>query len=153
MSTAQALTVEISDAVIKFHKADEMEKKAKELRSSSRVVILDALKAGLIQAGDLVAGDKKVKVSVPMSKGTDMSFDQSKAEEFKVFCEDTYPSLIPAFTEETVHTVNIEVLMALMKAVEDETDNASKIALLDRVEQYIIPEVKSVAMEPRVKAS
>ena len=153
MSDAQLLTDEIRDAVLKFHKADEFEKKGKELRAESRATILEGLTSGSITAGDLIVGEVKVKVTVPMSKVKPAEFDQEKAQEFKEFCEDTYRFLLPAFTTKTTHIVNIEVLFALMKAVEDETDNASKIALLDKIERYIIPEVGSVAMEPRVKAS
>ena len=146
--TTQELTVALSEAVIKFHKADEMEKKAKELRTESRAIILEGLDDGLITAGDLVAGDKKVTVMVPMSKGKPSKFDQTRATEFREFCEDAYSLLLPAFTEEVTHTVNIEVLFALVKAVP-----TGKDALLAKIEECIIPAVEGAPMEPRVKAS
>ena len=145
---SQSLPPNISDAVIRFHKADEMEKKAKEFRKESRDTIIQGLVDGTIKAGDLVVGDKRVKVTIPMSKSQPSKFDQTKATELFVFVEDAYSLLLPAFTEQTTHTVNIEVLFALMKAITTDKD-----ALITRVEGCIIPAADSIALEPRLKAS
>ena len=144
----QVLPTDISDAVIRFHKADEMEKKAKEFRKESRDTIIQGLTDGVIVAGDLVVGDKRVKVTIPMSKAQPSTFDQTKATELFAFVEDAYSLLLPAFTEQTTHTVNIEVLFALMKAID--TD---KHALLAKVNECIIPSAVSLPLEPRLKAS
>ena len=146
--TNQTLPTDISDAVIRFHKADEMEKKAKEFRKESRDTIIKGLKDGVIQEGDLIVGDKKVKVTIPMSKAQPSTFDQTKAGELFAFCEDTYSLLLPAFTEQRTHTVNIEVLFALMKTI-----NIDKDALVVRVGECIIPSAVSIPLEPRLKAS
>ena len=148
MSDVQTLTTEISDAVIRFHKADEMEKKAKEFRKESRDTILKGLEDGVIQAGDLVVGDKKVKVTIPMSKAQLSSFDQTKATELFAFVEDAYSLLLPAFTAQTTQTVNIEVLFALMKAIDTNKD-----VLIAKVGECIIPGVDSEPLEPRLKAT
>ena len=139
---------QFNEAIVNFHKADRLEKTAKEMRTLARAQILAELEAGNIKAGKHTYGDHTIEITVPVSKGTPMSFDQSKAQEFRIFCEDTYQSLLPAFTETTVHEVNIEVLMALLKAVE-----ADKTTLLTQVEKFLIPAVAGSPMEPRVKAS
>ena len=139
---------ELDEAIIKFHKSDELKKAADSMRDASRTIILRALDEGLCQVGDIMAGGKKVKITVPMSKAKPSEFDQSKALEFKNFCADTYPSLLPAFTSKTVHTVSFEVLMALLKTVDIGRD-----ALLTKVETFITPSVESKALEPRLKAA
>lgn len=144
----QALTVEVSEAVIKFHKADEMEKKAGELRSESRAIIIQALKDDIIEAGDLIAGDKKVSIVVPVKKGKPRAFDQSKATTFFHVIEDAYPMLLPAVEEKIVHTVNLEVLIALLRGV-----NENKAQIVEAVEKYLTPATEDTLMEPRVKAS
>ena len=148
MSAEEVTQDELDMAVVQFHKSDELKKAADLMREESRGTILLALEQGLCQAGDIIAGDKKVRLTVPMSKGKPASFDQSKAEEFMGFCKDTYRSLLPAFTSTTTHVVNFEVLLALLKAV-----GADKTSLLSKVEGYIIPAVEGVPMEPRLKAS
>ncbi len=88
--------LEIDEAIVKFHKADELEKSAKELRERSRATILTALDMGLIQTGDIEANGKKVSVVIPMSKAKPISFNQDKAEELRSYLEDAYPTLLPA---------------------------------------------------------
>ncbi len=139
--------LEIDEAIVKFHKADELEKSAKELRDKSRAIILKALDTGLIKAGDIEANGKKVSVVVPMSKAKDISFNQDKAEELRGYLEDAYPALLPATEEKTTYTVNLEVLLALMKSVE-----GGKDLLIAKVEDCLIPATESEPMTPRLKA-
>ncbi len=137
----------LDEAVVKFHKADELEKSAKELRNTSRATILLALKQGTIDEGIIEAGGKKVSVVVPMSKAKDISFDQDKAEKLHDYLEDAYPALLPATESKTTYTVNLEVLLALMKSVE-----GGKDLLIAKVEDCLIPATESAPMTPRLQA-
>lgn len=139
---------ELDEAIIQFHKADELKKTADKMREASRNTILLALEEGLCLAGDISAGGKKVQITVPMSKAKPSEFNQAKATEFHEFVEDAYPLLLPAFTKEVTYTVSFEVLVALLKAVDGDKD-----ALLSRVETFITPAVESKPLEPRLKAS
>ena len=93
------------------------------------------------------AGGKKVSVVIPMSKAKPTSFDQDKAEELRNYLEDAYPALMPATLALTTYTVNLEVLLALLKDV-----TVGKEALLAKVETYLIPATESEPMTPRLQA-
>lgn len=139
---------QFNEAIVNFHRADTMEKKAKEIRTVARAVIVAELQAGTIKTGKHTYGEHTIEITQPMRKGQPATFDQTKADDFKVFCEDTYRSLLPAFKDTVTTTVNIEVLFALLKAVD-----ADKTGLLAKVETFIIPASEDIEMEPRVKAS
>ena len=138
----------VDEAVVKFHKADELEKSAKELRNTCRATILAALDQGVIKVGMIEAGGKKVSVVVPMSKAKPISFDQDKAEEFHIYIEDAYPMLLPATEAVTTYKVNLEVLLTLMKTVE----GAKDMLIAKVVEDYLIPATESEPMTPRLQA-
>jgi len=138
---------QLNEAIVNFHKADRLEKQAKELRGVARAVIVAELKAGTIKAGKHSYGETTIEITQPMAKGRPAEFDQTRAMEFRVFCEDTYGSLLPAFKDTVTTTVDIQVLFALMKAVD-----ADKTSLLSKVEDFIIPASEDIPMEPRVRA-
>ncbi len=135
----------LDEAIIKFHKADEIEKSAKDMRAVARETIIGALEAGTIEAGVIEAQGKKIQVSVPMKKGKETSFDQSKAEKFHGLVEDTYPVLLPAIDEVTTYKVNLEVLLALMKS-------GASPQLIATVETYLTPATDDEPMAPRLQA-
>ena len=139
---------ELEGAIVLFHQADEMEKKAGALRKESRATIIQGYREGMFQPGKVEAGGKTIKFSVPKRKSTPAMFNQDKAEEFHVFCEDTHKFLLAAFTITTTYEVNFEVLTALMKTVE--TD---KYSLIARIEGYLLPAIEGKDMEPRIQAS
>ncbi len=140
----------LDEAIIKFHKADEIEKSAKDMRAAARQTIIGALEAGAIQPGIIVSStEKKVQVTVPMKKGKETSFDQSKAENFFQLVEDAYPALVPAIDEVTTYTVNLEVLLALMKHLEA---GEEKTNLIGTVHNYLIPATDDEPMAPRLQA-
>ena len=139
---------ELEGAIVLFHQADEMEKKAGALRKESRATIIQGYREGMFQPGKVEAGGKTIKFSVPIRKGTPAMFDPSKAEEFHAFCEDTHKSLLSAFAVTTTYEVNFEVLTALMKTVE-----TGLPSLIAKVDGYLLPAVKGKDMEPRIQAS
>lgn len=137
----------IDKAIIMFHKADEVEKTAKAMREQGRACILKALDQGTITAGIIEAQGRKVSVTVPMSKAKPASFNQDKAQELYEYAEDACSELLPAIEAKTSYTVNMEVLIALMKTVE-----SGKASLIARIEGYLIPAIESAPLAPRLQA-
>lgn len=141
---------ELDQAIRDFHKADSIEKQAKDLREHARLNILIAREEGLCKAGTVQTSDgtMKVTITVPMKKGLPARFDDSRVEDFYRFVEDTMPALTEqAF--QTQHTLDFEKLCDLIK-VAPETD--TRLTLIDTLGSYMLPATDDEAMSPRVAA-